>query len=129
MVRFAALLVAASVLAVSLPVAADGIPREKRPVVIKKVKKKKIVRKKIVTERKVIVETNEASPPAIIAAPPSLPPPMPVYEWAPGYWAWNAPMNTHVWVPGMYIAPSSPAEEQNLALWRIGKWIGIGRED
>ena len=36
MIRFAALLVAASVLAVSVPAAADGIAREKRPVVDQK---------------------------------------------------------------------------------------------
>jgi hypothetical protein len=38
-------------------------------------------------------------------------------------------MNTHIWVPGMYVWPTSPAEEQSLALWRLGKWIGLGRDD
>ena len=40
MIRFAALLVAVSVLAVSIPAVADGVPREKRPAVTKKIKKK-----------------------------------------------------------------------------------------
>ncbi|MGD9616266.1 MAG: hypothetical protein AB7H90_13125 [Alphaproteobacteria bacterium] len=126
MIRVAALLVAASVFAVSIPAAADGIPREKRPIVTKKIKKKKIVRKRIVIEKKVVVEQKEAAPP-VVAAPPTLPPP--VFVWVPGHWTWNSPMNMHVWVPGMYVRPPSPAEEQNLALWRIGKWIGIGRDD
>ena len=39
-------------------------------------------------------------------------------------------MNTHVWVPGMYIRPPSPEEQQRLALRRIGQWtVGIGRDD
>jgi WXXGXW repeat (2 copies) len=125
MIRFAALLVAASVLAVSLPAQADGVPLEKRSTVTKKIKKKRIVRKKVVIEKKIVVE--EAAP--VIAAPASPLPPTPVYVWVPGHWTWNAPMNTHVWVPGMYILPPLPEEEQSLALWRVGKWMGIGRED
>jgi hypothetical protein len=95
-------------------------------VITKKIKKK-IVRKKVVIEEKVVVEEKEAPP--MIAAP--VPPPIaaPAYVWMPGRWTWNSPMNMHVWVPGMYILPPSPAEEQTLALWRIGKWIGIGRND
>jgi hypothetical protein len=126
MIRFAALLVAASVLAVSLPAQADGIPLEKRPTMTKKIKKKRIVRKKVVIEKKIVVEKREAPPLAIMPTPPS---PPPAYVWMPGHWTWNAPMNMHVWVPGMYVWPTSPAEEQSLALWRLGKWIGIGRDD
>jgi hypothetical protein len=129
MIRVAALLVAASVFAVGVPAAADGVPREKRPVATKKIeKKKRTVRERTVIEKKVVVEKKE-KPAPVIAAPPPPPPVVPVYVWAPGHWTWNSPMNMHVWVPGNYILPPSPAEEQNLALWRIGKWIGIGRDD
>jgi len=127
MIRFAALLVAASVLAVSLPAQADGVPLEKRPTVTKKIKKKRIVRKKVVIERKIVVEKREAPPVVVTPVPP--PPATPAYVWMPGHWTWNTPMNMHVWVPGMYVWPTSPAEEQSLALWRLGKWIGIGRDD
>lgn len=87
MIRFTALLVAVSMLAVNVPAAADGI-----------------------------VPT------------PSVPTP-PVFVWMPGHWTWNRPMSTHVWVPGMYIRPPTAEEERNLALWRLGTWIGIGRRD
>lgn len=87
MIRFAALLVAVPMLAVSLPAAADGI-----------------------------------------APAPSAPPP-PVFAWMPGHWTWNGPMSAHVWVPGMYIRPSTAEEQRDMALWRLGKWIGIGRQD
>jgi len=127
MIRFAALLVAASVLAVSVPAWADGVTREKHPTITKKIKKKRIVRKKVVIEEEVIVEKRVA-PPIVIA--PASPPPMALtYVWMPGHWTWNAPMNTHLWVPAMYVWPTSPAEEQSLASWRLGKWIGIGRDD
>jgi hypothetical protein len=126
MIRFAALLVAASVLAVSIPAAADGIPREMRPAVTKKVKKTRIIRKKVVVERPVVVERKEEAPPPVVAMPA---PPRPGYIWMPGRWTWNAPMNTHVWVPGMYVWPTPPADSHSLALWRIGKWIGPGRDD
>jgi hypothetical protein len=126
MIRFAALLVAASVLAVSLPAQADGVPLEKRSTVTKKIKRKRIVRKKVVIERKIVVEKKEM---LVVVAPAPPPPATPAYVWMPGHWTWNAPMNTHVWVPAMYVWPTSPAEEQSLALWRLGKWIGIGRDD
>jgi hypothetical protein len=126
MIRFAALLVAGSVLAASVPAAADGVPREKRPVITKSIKKNRIVRKKVVVEETVVVEEKEAPP--VVAAPAPLPA-TPAYLWVPGHWTWNSPMNMHVWVPGMYVLPPSPAEEQTLALWRIGKWIGLGRDD
>jgi hypothetical protein len=126
MIRFAALLVAGSVLAASVPSLADGIPREKRPVITKNIKKNRIVRKKVVVEEKIVVEKKEAPP---VVAAPAPPPATPAYLWMPGHWTWNSPMNMHVWVPGMYVLPPSPAEEQTLALWRIGKWIGIGRSD
>jgi WXXGXW repeat (2 copies) len=126
MIRFAALLVAASVLAVSVPAFADGIPIEKRPTVTKKIKKKKrIVRKRVVIEKKIAIEEKEAPPPVVVAPPPPPPPAV----WMPGRWTWNAPMNTHVWVPGMYVWPTPPADEPSLAAWRIGKWMGFGRED
>jgi len=106
MVRFAALLVAVSVLAGSVPAAADGIPREKRPVVTKKIKKNKAVRKKVVTEESVVVEQKETPPIVLAPAPPPSPIPVtPVYVWAPGHWTWNSPMAMHVWVPGMYTRP------------------------
>lgn len=128
MLRVAALLVALSVLAVSIPAAADGVPREKRPVITKKIKKHRIVRRKVPVEKKVIVETE--APPIVAAPVPQQPiAPTPVYVWAPGHWTWNSPMNMHVWVPGMYIRPLSPEDEQNLALRRIGQWIGVGRDD
>jgi hypothetical protein len=127
MIRFAALLVAASVLAVSVPSLADGIPIENRPTLTKKIKKKKIVRKKTVIEKRIVVEEKQAAPPVVPPSPP--PPATPVFVWVPGHWTWNAPMNMHVWVPGMYIRPPSPEEERSLALRRIGKWIGIDRQD
>lgn len=120
MIRFAALLVAAAVLAVSVPAAADGIPVEKRQTVSKKHKKKRVVRRRVVIEKKIVVRKRE-TPPPVAAAPPAV--------WMPGHWTWNAPMNTHVWVPGMYVWPTPPAQEQSLALWHLGKWIGLGRED
>ena len=76
MIRFAALLVAASVLAPSVPSWADGVPIEKRPAVTKKVKKKRTVRKKVVSEKKVVVEEKEAPP--VVLAPASPPPAAPV---------------------------------------------------
>src|SRR4051794_21702277 len=124
MVRFAALLVAASVLAAGLPAAADGIPIEKRPTVTKK--KKRIVRKRVVIEKKVVVDEAAAPPPVIVAPPP---PPSPPAVWMPGGWTWSAPMSTHIWVPGMYVWPPPTADEQSLAQWRTGKWLGFGRED
>ena len=51
MIRFAALLVAASVLALSVPSWADGVPIEKRPAVTKKIKKKRTVRNEVVSEK------------------------------------------------------------------------------
>jgi hypothetical protein len=126
MLRVAALLVALSVLAVSIPAAADGVPREKRPVITKKIKKHRIVRRKVAVEKKIVIEKTEAPP--IVAAPPPIPA-TPLYVWAPGHWTWNSPMNMHVWVPGMYIRPPSPENEQNLALRRISQWIGVGRDD
>jgi hypothetical protein len=127
MIRFAALLVAAAVFAVSVPSLADGIPREKRPAATKEVKKKKIVRKRVVIEKRIVVEEKQAAPPVVPPSPPPLA--TPVFVWVPGHWTWNAPMNMHVWVPGMYIRPPSPEEERSLALRRIGEWIGIGRQD
>ncbi len=38
-------------------------------------------------------------------------------------------MNTHVWVPGMYIRPPSPEEQQRLASRPIGQWFGIGGDN
>ena len=131
MIRVAALLLAAAVLAVSIPAAADGIPIEKRPAATKTIhKKKRIVRRKTVIEKDVVIEHRE-TPPVVLASPVALaPPPPPIgYVWKPGYWTWNAPTNMHVWVPGMYVWPTPPADEHGLALWRLGKWIGIGRED
>ncbi len=129
MLRIAALLVAASVLALSVPAAADGVPLEKRPAATKKInKKRKIVRRKTVIEKEVVVEKKQAPPPVVVA-PQAPPPPAVVYVWAPGHWTWNAPMNSYVWVPGMYIRPPSPTDGQALALWRLGKWIGFGRDD
>lgn len=132
MVRFAALLVAASVLAVSVPAAADGIPIEKRPQATKKIvtkkirKKRRIVRKEVTVEKTTVVERREAVPVAVAPAPP-LPPTG--YVWAPGHWTWDVTMNTHVWVPGMYVWPTPLADAQSLAMWRVGKWLGFGRED
>ena len=128
MIRFAALLVAASVLALGVPAAADGVPREKRPTVTKEIKKKRIVRDRVVIEETIIVEEKLPEPPVIVAPPPP-PPATPVYVWMPGRWTWNSPMNMHVWVPGMYVLPQSLAEAEILALWRLGKWIGIDRSD
>ena len=106
MIRFAALLVAASVLAVSIPAAADGVPREKRPVVTKKIKKHRVVGRKVAIEKKVIVEKQRRRRSSLApAAAPAACPATPVYIWAPGHWTWNSPMNMHVWVPGMYIRP------------------------
>jgi WXXGXW repeat (2 copies) len=127
MIRFAALLVAASVLAVSVPSLANGIPLEKRPTVTKEIKKKRAVRKSVVIEERIVVEEKQAAPPVVPLSPP--PPATPVFVWVPGHWTWNAPMSMHVWVPGMYIRPPSPEEERSLALRRIGEWIGIGRQD
>jgi hypothetical protein len=138
MFRVAALLVAASMLALSMPAAADGIPREKRPVATKKIKKKRIVSRETVTEEEVIVQERAAPPPVVIAppppplvvAPPPLPPPPPVgYVWMPGRWTWNEPMTAHVWVPGMYVWPTPAADAPSLAMWRQNKWFGIGREE
>jgi YXWGXW repeat-containing protein len=132
MIRFAALLVAASVLALSAPSWADGVQIENRPAVTKKIKKKRIARKKVVSEKVVVVEEKEAPVPVVLA--PALPSPapvyvpIPVYIWVPGHWTRNPPMNTHVWVPGMYIRPPSSEEQQNLTSRRIGQWIGIGRD-
>ncbi len=106
MIRFAALLVAISVLAASIPAVADGIPREKRPVVTKKIKKNRAVRRKVVTEEKVVVEQKEAPP--VVLAPVPAPPPIPatpIYVWEPGHWTWSSPMAMNVWVPGMYLRP------------------------
>jgi len=130
MIRFAALLVAASVLALSVPSWADGVPIENRPAVTKKIKKKRTVRKKVVSEEYVVVE-EKVAPPVVLAPaypPPAAPVYIPVYIWVPGHWIRNPPMNTHVWVPGMYIRPPSPEEPQSLASRRIGQWIGIGRD-
>jgi hypothetical protein len=127
MIRVAALLVAASVSAVALPAAADGIPREKRPTVTRTIEDNRAVGTGTVIEEKIAVEQKPAP---VVAAPSPPPPPMtPVYVWMPGRWTWNSPMTTHVWVPAMYILPPSSAEQQSLAQWRLGKWIGIGRED
>jgi hypothetical protein len=112
MIRFAALLVAASMLAVSIPAAADGIPRKKRPVVTKEIKEEDPIRGRVVIERETVVEEKQVPPPVVAASPsplplPALPPP--VFVWMPGHWTWNAPINMHVWVPGMYIRSGFPA--------------------
>ena len=122
MIRFAALLVAASVLALSVPSWADGVPIENRPAVTKKIKKKRIVRNEVVSEIYVVVEDKEA-PPVVLAPaypPPAAPVYIPVYIWVPGHWTRNPPMNTHVWVPGMYIRPAIArrAAEPRLAAHR-----------
>ena len=130
MIRFTALLVAASVVALSVPSRADGVPIEKRPAATKKIKKKRIVRRKVVIEKRVVVEENAALPPVVLAPAPPPPPPVPaVYVWVPGHWTRNWPMNTHVWVPGMYIRPPSPEEQQRLASRPIGQWFGIGGDN
>ena len=132
MIRFAALLVAASVLTLSAPSRADGVPIENRPAVTKKIKKKRIARKKVLSEKIVVVEEKEAPVPVVLAPALPLPAPVsvpiPVYIWVPGHWTRNPPMNTHVWVPGMYVRPPSSEEQQNLASRRVGQWIGIGRD-
>jgi hypothetical protein len=107
MIRFAALLVAASVLALSVPSWADGTSVEKRPVVTKKIKKKRTVRKKVVIEKTVVVE-EKGAPPPIVLAPAAPLPAMPVYVWVPGHWTRSASMDMHVWVPAMYMLPPSP---------------------
>ena len=56
MIRFAALLVAASVLVLNVPSWADSVPIENRPAVTKKIKKKRIVRNEAVSEIYVVVE-------------------------------------------------------------------------
>jgi hypothetical protein len=127
--RIAALLVVALMLTAGVPAVADGIPGAQRPTV-----SQPRVRPQTVEET-IVIEEKQAAPPVVIASPPPPPAPpttpvdVPVYVWMPGHWTWNAPMRTHVWVPGMYIRPPSPADEHNLALWRLGKWIGIGRGD
>jgi hypothetical protein len=103
MIRFAALLIATSVFAASVPALADGMPREKRPVATKKIKKNKAVRRNVVSEETVVVEQRDAPPVMLAPGPqPSSIPATPVYVWAPGYWTWSYPMAMHVWVPGMY---------------------------
>jgi len=127
MIRFAALLVAAAVLALSMPAVADGIPREKRPVATKKINKKRIVPRETVTEEEVIVQERAAPPPVVIVPPP--PPPPVGYVWMPGRWTWNEPISAHVWVPGMYVWPTPASDAPSLAMWRQNKWFGIGREE
>jgi len=56
-------------------------------------------------------------------APPALPvytqPPIPGpgYIWTPGYWAWNASISEHYWVPGAWVIAPSPG-----LLWTPGYW-------
>lgn len=62
-------------------------------------------------------------------APPALPvyvqPPIPEpgYIWTPGYWAWDADISEHYWVPGAWVLP--PREG---VLWTPGYWGWSGGE-
>ena len=94
--RLTALLVAGAVLVCSAPAVADGMPREKRATVTKKMKKE-------AAPSKVFVERQVEAPPVVISPPPVPPPPPPPLVWVPGRWTWNSAMSTHVWVSGMYI--------------------------
>ena len=56
-------------------------------------------------------------------APPALPVyvqpaiPEPGYIWTPGYWAWNADIEEHYWVPGAWVLPPRAG-----LLWTPGYW-------
>lgn len=56
-------------------------------------------------------------------APPALPVyvqpaiPEPGYIWTPGYWAWNADIEEHYWVPGAWALPPRAG-----LLWTPGYW-------
>jgi len=60
---------------------------------------------------------------AIGIAPPALPVyvqpaiPEPGYIWTPGYWAWNADIEEHYWVPGAWVLPPRAG-----LLWTPGYW-------
>ncbi len=66
---------------------------------------------------------------AVGIAPPALPVyvqpaiPEPGYIWTPGYWAWNADISEHYWVPGAWVLPPSPG-----LLWTPGYWGWSGGE-
>jgi hypothetical protein len=58
----------------------------------------------------------------IDVAPPApkvevVPAPRAGYVWAPGYWRWEEPRRTHVWVEGRYI------EQRPGYRWRAHTWV------
>ena len=59
-------------------------------------------------------------------APPAprvevVPAPRVGYAWAPGYWRWDEPRRTHVWVEGRYI------EQRPGYRWSADRWVARDR--
>jgi hypothetical protein len=56
-----------------------------------------------------------------VAPPPPryevVPAPREGYYWAPGYWRWEEPRRTHVWVEGSWVE-SRPGHR-----WRQDRWV------
>jgi hypothetical protein len=55
-----------------------------------------------------------APPPARVEVVPA---PRVGFVWAPGYWRWEAPARTHVWVEGRYV------EERPGFRWIADRWV------
>jgi len=55
-----------------------------------------------------------APPPARVEVVPA---PRVGYVWAPGYWRWDEPRRTHIWVEGRFI------EERPGYRWRADTWV------
>lgn len=61
------------------------------------------------------VVTQKVTPPApIVETQPAPPANQSNLAWAPGHWEWRG---TWVWVPGQYVATTSPQ-----AVWVAGEW-------
>ena len=53
-------------------------------------------------------------PPPIVEV---VPPPRHGYVWAPGYWRWEEPRRTHIWVEGRWEA------ERPGYRWMADRWV------
>jgi hypothetical protein len=60
-----------------------------------------------------------------IAPPPArvevVPAPREGYYWAPGYWRWEEPRRTHIWVEGRFV------EARPGYRWRADRWVARDR--